>query len=107
MSYPLAIIFGNRFRRFHHHFCLAFSIYCCGITTFFAKWLTSPLLRRTFFLHVSRSTGPFAQAPFGSVRCPVVPLIGDAIWWVAEPLTVLLCCILQQKIYLQKAKNTN
>ncbi|GBM77570.1 hypothetical protein AVEN_13318-1 [Araneus ventricosus] len=71
------------------------SIYCCGITIFFPKWITSHLLQRNFFLHVPRSTGAFAQAPFGRVRSPVVPLIGGAIWWVAEPLA-LLCCILQQ-----------
>ncbi|GBN07332.1 hypothetical protein AVEN_96597-1 [Araneus ventricosus] len=52
----------------------------------------------TCFLHVSRSTGAFAQAPFGRVRSPVVPRIGGAIWWVAEPQTVLFCCILQQYV---------
>ncbi|GBN47984.1 hypothetical protein AVEN_22012-1 [Araneus ventricosus] len=64
------------------------SIHYCGITIFFAQSL--PLLPRTFFLHVSRSSGAFAQALFRRVRSPVVPLIGGAIWWVAEPQTVLL-----------------
>ncbi|GBN56577.1 hypothetical protein AVEN_93062-1 [Araneus ventricosus] len=78
------------------------SIHYCGITIFFAQ--SSPLIRRTCFLHVSRSTGAFAQAPFGRVRSPVVPLIGGAIWWVAELQTVLLSCILQQIPILKPSK---
>ncbi|GBN09774.1 hypothetical protein AVEN_214566-1 [Araneus ventricosus] len=48
----------------------------------------------------SRSTQSFVFCPkrrLSTFGFCVVPQMGGAIWWIAESLTVLLCCILQQR----------